>query len=108
MEIKQKFLKVYFEKFYGVTGHEMLKIIEEKHKKEDLLDSQPLSHLILKRYHQMNKMETLYCHFFKKNTTKNDETIQNGKVELIEEKRNISNEQNLLHMQTGETTNEFK
>jgi hypothetical protein len=82
-EIKQVYLKIFFEKFYSISGYMMIDIIKKNNQLKDVLNSQPLSHQILKKYHHMLKMENLYCHFFKDNTKNNDEIIQIGMVKFI-------------------------
>jgi hypothetical protein len=81
-KIKQKYIKVYFEKFYKEAEHSMYSLIEENNFLDDILCCQPLSNLILKKYHQIIKTKRLYTHFFKTNRDKNDDFIQNVLVGL--------------------------
>ena len=73
--------------FYSVSGSDMFDVIKKNKKLDEVLSSQMISYRVLKKYLQMNKMEELYCHFFKTNTTQNDEIIHKSMVVFNSRKR---------------------
>lgn len=75
LECRERYVKHFFQKFYSVAGHEMFKVVKEHGKLGELLCSRAVSFQMLKKYLQMNQLEQLYCHFFKKSAMQNDAEI---------------------------------